>query len=128
MIIEFDEPFGGCTHAQVDSQTRVESAMVRLDVTYGDMDGEDFVPSPLQGPALMLNGLDMEDFIEEVKKAPGRPADKPDHEYLFKDVADYYKTPRAVKRDRIEARRQARVDAEAEINAEIQKAMDGESA
>ena len=108
MIIELDEPVGGCTHAEVDSQTRVGSVMVRLDVGYGTMEDDEFVRSVLQGPAIMLNGAEMVDFIEEVKNAPGRPASKPDHEFQFSDLQDYLKTPKAERLARIDARKAER--------------------
>ncbi len=108
MIITFDEPVDGFTHASVNSETRVAAAMVRLDVTYGTMGGGEFVPSSLNvSGQLMLNGAEMVDFIAEVKKSPGRPADKPDEEYESADVRAYLGTPEAERRARIEAREAA---------------------
>ncbi|KKM08192.1 hypothetical protein LCGC14_1726420 [marine sediment metagenome] len=105
MIITFAEPVDGFTHASVNSETRVAAAMVRVDVTYGTMDADEFVPSSLNVSGhLMLNGARMEDFIEQVKKAPGRPADKPDEEYESADVRAYLGTPKAERKARIDAR------------------------
>ncbi len=106
MIIQFADPVDGFTHGSVNSQTRVEAAMVRLDMTYGTMDGEDFIPSQFSGQ-ITINGADMIDLIEQVKKAPGRPADKPDYEYEFDDVREWLESPKAEREARIQARAEA---------------------
>ncbi len=100
MIIQFADPEGPFTSGRVDSQHRIGASAILLNVTFGMMDGEDFVPSRFV-ERVTIDGADMVDLIEQIKKAPGRPADKPDYEYEFDDVREWLETPKAVRDARI---------------------------
>ncbi len=123
-LIEFPQPVDGFTHGQRITEVRRNDGY-HVDLLMGMVVDGEFVPSEGRFmKSLHVGGEAMEDFIEEVKKAPGRPADKADYEYQASDIAEYHGTDFAVRAVRIDARREA----EAEAEAEIQKAMDEESA
>ncbi len=110
-LIEFPQPVDGFTHGQRVTEVRRNDGY-HVDLLLGTVVDGEFVPSEGRFvKSLHVGGEAMEDFVEEVKKAPERPADKPDYEYQASDIAAYHGTDLAVRAARIAARREAKEEA-----------------
>ena len=116
-LIKFAEPVDGFTHGWVYSEAR--DGRVRVDMRYGTVDGAgEFVWGALKiHHHVLLAGDEMEDFTEQVKAVPHRPAALPDYEYRSDDIRAYLESPKAERDARITARQEARATVLAEVAA-----------
>ena len=101
-IIQLPSPIDGFTHAKVTREIDYPAESLVVNVLYGTMDADDFVPSESRAKdSLHISGDEYTDLVEVVKATPGRPENRPNTDFWPSDVDAHFEEDPAVRATRI---------------------------